>query len=221
MSKTLSDLPMDLHRLILSHDEEKLELKKENEKLKTRVKMLQCLLDEARQDSDSDEDTDEDTDEDEDPENPANEALYARQQRKLDLGIVDSDFDSDEDTDEECEECCRGKGNRPQIYCACKRCNRIICKDCHAVYDEDRYPIVGQNSHYVPDSCDFCWEKLNAVIDPDQYVDDGKGEYELTAYEFAIDKIIDEHTDCRRQFCERREHLSKKTAFKQWVKKDE
>ena len=57
MSKTLSDLPMDLHHLILSHDEEKLELKKENEKLKTRVKMLQCLLDEARQDSDSDEDT--------------------------------------------------------------------------------------------------------------------------------------------------------------------
>ena len=56
MSKTLSDLPMDLHRLILSHDEEKLELKKENEKLKTRVKMLQSLLDEARQDSDSDDD---------------------------------------------------------------------------------------------------------------------------------------------------------------------
>jgi len=68
MSKTLSDLPMDLHHLILSHDEEKIELKKENEKLKTRVKMLQCLLDEARQDSDSDEDTDEedeDSDEDE------------------------------------------------------------------------------------------------------------------------------------------------------------
>ena len=55
MSKTLSDLPTDLHQLILSHDEEKIELKKENEKLKTRVKMLQCLLDEARQDSDSDE----------------------------------------------------------------------------------------------------------------------------------------------------------------------
>ena len=64
MSKTLSDLPTDLHYLILSHDEEKIELKKENEKLKTRVKMLQCLLDEARQDSDSDEDTDEE-DEDE------------------------------------------------------------------------------------------------------------------------------------------------------------
>ena len=63
MSKTLSDLPMDLHHLILSHDEEKIELKKENEKLKTRVKMLQCLLDEARQDNDSDEDTDEDEDE--------------------------------------------------------------------------------------------------------------------------------------------------------------
>ena len=69
MSNTLSDLPTDLHRLILSHDEEKIELKKENEKLKTQVKMLQCLLDEARQDSDSDEessDGDEDTDEDED-----------------------------------------------------------------------------------------------------------------------------------------------------------
>ena len=34
MSKTLSDLPTDLHRLILSHDEEKIQLKKENEKLK-------------------------------------------------------------------------------------------------------------------------------------------------------------------------------------------
>ena len=34
MSKTLSDLPTDLHHLILSHDEEKIELKKENEKLK-------------------------------------------------------------------------------------------------------------------------------------------------------------------------------------------
>ena len=69
MSNTLSDLPTDLHRLILSHDEEKIQLKKENEKLKTQVKMLQCLLDEARQDSDSDEessDGDEDTDEDED-----------------------------------------------------------------------------------------------------------------------------------------------------------
>ena len=66
MSKTLSDLPMDLHRLILSHDEEKLELKKENEKLKTRVKMLQSLLDEARQDSDSDEDTDEESEDDSD-----------------------------------------------------------------------------------------------------------------------------------------------------------
>ena len=34
MSKTLSDLPTDLHHLILSHDEEKIQLKKENEKLK-------------------------------------------------------------------------------------------------------------------------------------------------------------------------------------------
>ena len=66
MSKTLSDLPMDLHRLILSHDEEKIQLKKENEKLKTRVNMLQCLLDEARQDNNSDSDSDEDTDEDTD-----------------------------------------------------------------------------------------------------------------------------------------------------------
>ena len=30
----MSDLPMDLHHLILSHDEEKIQLKKENEKLK-------------------------------------------------------------------------------------------------------------------------------------------------------------------------------------------
>ena len=44
MSKTLSDLPMDLHRLILSHDEEKIELKKENEKLKTRVKILEANM---------------------------------------------------------------------------------------------------------------------------------------------------------------------------------
>ena len=61
--KTLSDLPTDLHRLILSHDEEKIQLKKDNEKLKTQVKMLQCLLDEARQDSDSDSDSDISTDE--------------------------------------------------------------------------------------------------------------------------------------------------------------
>ena len=40
MSKTLSDLPTDLHRLILSHDEEKLQLKKENEKLKKDNKAL-------------------------------------------------------------------------------------------------------------------------------------------------------------------------------------
>ena len=46
MSKTLSDLPTDLHRLILSHDEEKIELKKENEKLKTQVRWLQNLIDE-------------------------------------------------------------------------------------------------------------------------------------------------------------------------------
>ena len=46
MSKTLSDLPTDLHQLILSHDEEKLELKKENEKLKTQVRWLQNLIDE-------------------------------------------------------------------------------------------------------------------------------------------------------------------------------
>ena len=46
MSKTLSDLPTDLHRLILSHDEEKIQLKKENEKLKTQVRWLQNLIDE-------------------------------------------------------------------------------------------------------------------------------------------------------------------------------
>ena len=63
MSNILSDLPTDLHRLILSHDEEKKYLKKDNEKLKTQVKMLQCLLDEARQDIDSDSDSDISTDE--------------------------------------------------------------------------------------------------------------------------------------------------------------
>ena len=62
---TLSDLPTDLHRLILSHDEEKMYLKKENEKLKTQVKMLQCLLDEARQDIDSDSESDTSSDEEE------------------------------------------------------------------------------------------------------------------------------------------------------------
>ena len=65
MSNTLSDLPTDLHRLILSHDEEKIELKKENEKLKTQVKMLQCLLDEARQDIDSDSESENESDEEE------------------------------------------------------------------------------------------------------------------------------------------------------------
>ena len=90
-----------------------------------------------------------------------------------------------------------------------------------AVYDEDRYPIVGQKSHYVEDTCDFCWEKLNATIDPDQYVDDGKGKYELTAYEAGIDKLYNEHNSAKEGLCERREHLLMKTAFKQWVKKDE
>ena len=65
MSKTLSDLPTDLHRLILSHDKEKECLKKDNEKLKTQVKMLQCLLDEARQDSESDSDSESDISSDE------------------------------------------------------------------------------------------------------------------------------------------------------------
>jgi len=62
---TLSDLPTDLHRLILSHDEEKMCLKKDNEKLKTQVKMLQCLLNEARQDIDIDSDSDSDISTDE------------------------------------------------------------------------------------------------------------------------------------------------------------
>ena len=61
--KTLSDLPTDLHHLILSHDEEKIQLKKDNEKLKTQVKMLQCLLDEARQDIHSDSESDTSSDE--------------------------------------------------------------------------------------------------------------------------------------------------------------
>ena len=65
MSITLSDLPTDLHRLILSHDEEKIQLKKHNEKLKTQVKMLQCLLDEACQNIDSDSESDTSSDEEE------------------------------------------------------------------------------------------------------------------------------------------------------------
>ena len=68
MSKTLSDLPMDLHRLILSHDEEKLELKKENEKLKTQVRWLQNLIDEQEMqpsdESDYEEEREEVTEED-------------------------------------------------------------------------------------------------------------------------------------------------------------
>ena len=65
MSNTLSDLPTDLHRLILSHDEEKIQLKKENEHLNTRVRMLQCLLAEQFQDSDSDSESDTSSDEEE------------------------------------------------------------------------------------------------------------------------------------------------------------
>ena len=62
---TLSDLPTDLHRLILSHDEEKIYLKKEKRRLTTRVRMLQSLLDEARQDNDSDSESDSDSEADE------------------------------------------------------------------------------------------------------------------------------------------------------------
>ena len=62
---TLSDLPTDLHRLILSHDEEKIYLKKEQRRLTTRVRMLQSLLDEARQDNDSDSESDSDSEADE------------------------------------------------------------------------------------------------------------------------------------------------------------
>ena len=66
-SKTLADLPTDIHRLILSHDEEKIQIKKDNEKLRTQVKMLQCLLDEARQDNNNSEsDTASDDEEPED-----------------------------------------------------------------------------------------------------------------------------------------------------------
>ena len=65
MTQTLSDLPTDLHRLILSHDEEKIYLKKEKRRLTTRVRMLQSLLDEARQDNDSDSESDSDSEADE------------------------------------------------------------------------------------------------------------------------------------------------------------
>jgi len=47
-SVTLADLPTDLHRLILSHDEEKIQIKEDNEKLRTQVQELQSLLDRAR-----------------------------------------------------------------------------------------------------------------------------------------------------------------------------
>jgi len=40
----LSDLPTDLHLLILEHDEEKKRLKEENERLKAQVKMTQLIL---------------------------------------------------------------------------------------------------------------------------------------------------------------------------------
>ena len=77
MSTTLSDLPTDLHHLILSHDEEKIQLKKDNEQLTTRVKMLQCLLDEARQDSDSDSDSESDPSSD-DEDNMDGKDIYKR-----------------------------------------------------------------------------------------------------------------------------------------------
>ena len=49
-------------------------LKKDNEKLKTQVKMLQCLLDEASQDSDSDSESDTSSDE----ENEDGKDIYKR-----------------------------------------------------------------------------------------------------------------------------------------------
>ena len=75
---TLSDLPTDLHRLILSHDEEKIQLKKENEQLNTRVRMLQCLLDEARQDSDSESESDTSSDISTDEEFEDGKDIYKR-----------------------------------------------------------------------------------------------------------------------------------------------
>ena len=47
-SVTLADLPTDIHYLILSHDEEKIQIKEDNEKLRTQVQELQSLLDRAR-----------------------------------------------------------------------------------------------------------------------------------------------------------------------------
>lgn len=40
----LSDLPTDLHLLILEHDEDKKRLKEENERLKVQLKMTQLIL---------------------------------------------------------------------------------------------------------------------------------------------------------------------------------
>ena len=89
MSKTLSDLPSDLHQLILSHDEEKIQLKKENEKLKTRVRLLQCLLWEARHDSDEDDSDEESEGEGEEEEIDLNKFTVPELRKKLrDAGII-------------------------------------------------------------------------------------------------------------------------------------
>eukprot|EP00964_Phaeocystis_antarctica_P106748 scaffold71553_cov71-Phaeocystis_antarctica.AAC.3 len=90
MSKTLSDLPTDLHRLILSHDEEKIELKKENEKLKTQVRWLQNLIDEQEMqpsdESDYEEEREEVTEE-EIQEEMANWSLPSLRMQLIRVGI--------------------------------------------------------------------------------------------------------------------------------------
>ena len=230
MSKTLSDLPMDLHRLILSHDEEKLELKKENEKLKTRVKMLQSLLDEARQDNDSEGD-------DSDEEN--------------------SDSDEDEDEDEldnwghyECG--CYYKaaaggfcGTRFVDKYGCTTESRILYSgewesDCDEHYQSEE--------HYVCINCADEWkEALGMYEDGDEQYYEANAPQDLTACEMnkawqsahntkrnmPVGDVIHEFLCFLYEIPQEKRCVSKnlhewqrkrtlmKLAFKQWVKKEE
>ena len=150
MSKTLSDLPTDLHQLILSHDEEKIKLKKENEKLKTRVKMLQCLLEEARQGNESEEDDSEDN--------------------------YDSE-DESEDPDR-CEGCDRRFNQRKTIFndgdcaklwdlhCDIGDDEGDLCAECLGKWEDERCSMCNSGEHFVPKEmmwpnhtdCVFCAE---------------------------------------------------------------
>ena len=161
MSKTLSDLPMDLHRLILSHDEEKIELKKENEKLKTRVKMLQCLLDEARQDSDSDEDTDDEQENDEQKTYTTNALLYGKNHNLKYWQCIGTGTNGKVTlpnmialkkscTCHFCGYVEEDSKQSDQLVCGCNVCNLPLCDHCRATDGEDD----------VDDSiCQACYDK--------------------------------------------------------------